>query len=55
VKKALEKAIGGDATPISAPTGEGIELLMDRIVSQLGSPEVQLSGAAADERPWSPL
>jgi GTPase involved in cell partitioning and DNA repair len=27
VKKALEKAIGGTAVPISAPTGEGIQQL----------------------------
>ena len=55
VKKALEKASGADATPISAPTGDGIEALMDKIVAQLASVETQPSESAADERPWSPL
>ncbi|MGI8612051.1 MAG: GTPase ObgE [Sphingomicrobium sp.] len=55
VKTALDKANGGDAIPISAPIGQGIEGLLDAIVEQLGSTEPQRAGAAADERPWSPL
>jgi GTP-binding protein len=55
LKKALEKASGADATPISAPTGDGIEALMDKIVAQLASVDTQPSESAADERPWSPL
>ena len=55
VKKALDKASGGDAIPISAPIGQGIETLLDAIVEHLGSTEAQPADAAADERPWSPL
>jgi len=54
VKKALDKATGVDAIPISAPTGEGIEPLLDAIVGKLGSDELQES-ETADERAWSPL
>ncbi len=55
VKRALEKASAAEAIPISAPTGEGIEALLDRIVSGLGSEQARDAEAAADERPWSPL
>jgi GTP-binding protein len=55
VKRALDKASGGDAMPISAPIGQGIEELLDAIVEQLGSAEPQPADAPADERPWSPL
>jgi len=55
VKKALDKASGGDAIPISAPIGQGIEALLDAIVDQLGSAQERESETAADERPWSPL
>jgi GTP-binding protein len=54
VKKALDKATGGDAIPISAPTGEGIEALQDAIVGRLGANEAQAS-ETNDERAWSPL
>ena len=56
VKKAVDKASGSDAIAISAPTGMGIEALLDAIVERLGNvPEQQTSDALADERPWSPL
>ena len=55
VKKALDKASGGDAIPISAPIGQGIDALLDAIVEQLGTPESQPAGAEAVDRPWSPL
>jgi len=55
VKKALDKASGGDAMPISAPIGQGIERLLDAIVEQLGSGEPQPAEVEAGERPWSPL
>ena len=55
VKKAVDKASGSDARPISAPIGQGIEELLDAIVEQLGSAEPQPADAPADERPWSPL
>jgi GTPase len=54
VKKALDKASGGDAMPISAPIAQGIEELLDAIVEQLGSGEPQPTDADTD-RPWSPL
>jgi GTPase len=54
VKKALDKATGADAIPISAPTGEGIETLLNAIVGRLGSDEARDS-ETADERAWSPL
>src|SRR5918993_1075663 len=55
VKKALEKATGGAAIPISAPTGEGIEPLLDAIVRRLGDAQDVDADEMADERPWSPL
>jgi GTP-binding protein len=54
VKKALDKATGAEAIPISAPTGEGIEPLLDAIVRRLGADETP-DTAASDERAWSPL
>ncbi len=54
VKKALDKATGADAIPISAPTGEGIEALLNAIVGKLGSDDARDS-EPADERAWSPL
>jgi GTP-binding protein len=55
VKKALEKATGGAAIPISAPTGEGIDALVDAIVERLGDAQEMDAEEIADERPWSPL
>src|SRR5918998_1063837 len=54
VKRALDKATGVAAIPISAPTGEGIEVLLDAIVRRLGADETP-DTAASDERAWSPL
>ena len=54
-KKALDKASGGDAIPISAPIAQGIETLLDSLVERLGSDEGRSARAAEDERPWSPL
>ena len=53
VKKALDKAMGGDAIPISAPIGQGIDALLDAIVEQLGSAESQPADAGVGD--WSPL
>jgi GTP-binding protein len=55
VRKSLEKASGVRVTPISAPTSQGIEALLDRIVDGLGEAQFQETDAASDERPWSPL
>ena len=54
VKMALDKATGGDAFPISAPTGEGIGALQDAIVGRLATNEARDS-ETSDERAWSPL
>jgi GTP-binding protein len=55
VKKALDKASGGDALPISAPIAQGIEELLDAIVERLGSGDLQPTKSDTDDRPWSPL
>jgi GTP-binding protein len=55
VRKALETATGGTVIPISAPTGDGIETLLDAIVGRLGADEAQPAKAEAGEQPWSPL
>jgi GTP-binding protein len=55
VKKAVDKASGSDAIAISAPTGQGIEALLDQIVERLGDAAAESAGELADERPWSPL
>ena len=54
VKKALDKATGLEALPISAPTGAGIEVLMDAIVGRLGADESR-ADESNDQREWSPL
>jgi GTP-binding protein len=55
LKTALDKACCDDAIPISAPTGQGIEALLDAIVERLGDVQAQDAEELADERPWSPL
>ncbi|MEO6581495.1 MAG: GTPase ObgE [Sphingomicrobium sp.] len=55
VKKAVDQASGCNAIPISAPTGQGIESLLDQIVERLGNVRDQSADHLADERPWSPL
>jgi GTP-binding protein len=55
VKKALDKASGRDALPISAPIAQGIDELLDAIVEPLGSGERQPADADTGGRPWSPL
>jgi GTP-binding protein len=54
VKKALDKASGGNAIPISAPTGERVEDLLDAIVTRLAADEGR-EPETTDERAWSPL
>ncbi|MEO5612060.1 MAG: GTPase ObgE [Sphingomicrobium sp.] len=55
VKKALDKVSGGDAIAISAPTGQGIETLLDQIVERLGTVQAKESEELADEGSWLPL
>ena len=53
--KALERDTGAIIFPISAPIGEGIEPLLDAIITRLGiAPEAPV-GAVKSERDWSPL
>jgi GTP-binding protein len=54
VKKALDMVTSGDAIAISAPTGEGIEPLLNAIVGRLGANEAP-DTEVNHERAWSPL
>ena len=55
VSKAIEKVSSTKPFAISAPIGEGIEPLLDAIITPLGDArEVEREDAEA-ERPWSPL
>jgi GTP-binding protein len=51
----LEKATGAQVFPISAPLGEGIEPLLDKVVETLGSASEPEREQAEAERRWSPL
>ncbi|MEO6198979.1 MAG: GTPase ObgE [Sphingomicrobium sp.] len=53
-QKALEKASGALVFPISAPLGEGIGALLDKIVEQLGDGGREAREEAV-ESDWSPL
>ena len=54
VSRELAKASGAQPFPISAPIGEGIEPLLDRIVESLGIVAEEREEAEVG-RPWSPL
>jgi GTP-binding protein len=53
----LQDAAGVRPFPISAPLGEGIEPLLDKVIEALGEgrAEGHDEPVEADERPWSPL
>jgi len=53
--QALEAASGAKIYPISAPIGEGVEPLLDKIVELLGDAARQAQEDAEPARPWSPL
>ena len=53
--KALEKSTGATVFPISAPLGEGIDVLLDAIIERLGDAAAESKEAAPDEKPWTPL
>ena len=55
VSRELARAAGARPFPISAPIGEGIEPLLDRIVESLGVAAEEEHEVAGNERPWSPL
>jgi GTP-binding protein len=51
----LEKATGATVFPISAPLGEGVGPLLDRIVETIGQAKQADPEETAPERNWSPL
>ncbi len=53
--KALEKATDARVFPISAPLDEGMEPLLDAVITRLGSAAEEDRALAEDARPWSPL
>jgi GTP-binding protein len=53
--KALQKETRAPIFPISAPLAEGMEPLLDSIITQLGEGAAETAGDAESERPWSPL
>jgi GTP-binding protein len=55
IVRELETASGFKPYPVSAPLGEGVEPLLDKIVEYLGDAARQAQEDAEPERPWSPL
>jgi|tagenome__1003787_1003787.scaffolds.fasta_scaffold20989960_10 GTP-binding protein len=55
VAQAVEEAAGSKPLPVSAPLGEGVEPLLDRIIELLGTAREEEREETAAERPWSPL
>jgi len=54
--EALADAAGVGPLPVSAPTGKGLEALLDRVVEALGSAPAGETEAQAEEmKDWSPL
>jgi GTP-binding protein len=54
-QSALSDAAGTDPLPVSAPTGEGLELLLDRIIEALGDEAAPAPAEAPEPGDWSPL
>jgi GTP-binding protein len=55
VAQEIEAASGFKPYPVSAPLGEGLEPLLDKIVEALGEGARRDREEAEPERPWSPL
>jgi GTP-binding protein len=56
VASAVEKAAGSKPLPVSAPLGEGLEALLDRVIESVGiAREEERADAGESERPWTPL
>ena len=53
--EALEDAAGVRPFPISAPLEEGMEQLLDAVITGLGGEPAEPETAGDSERPWSPL
>jgi GTPase len=55
VELELREATGTEPLPISAPLGEGVEALLDRLIETLGAEAELVEEAEEATRPWSPL
>jgi GTP-binding protein len=55
IKTDLKKATATAPFPISAPLGEGVEALLDRLIETLGAEAELVEKAEEASRPWSPL
>ena len=55
IKAELKAATGTAPLPISAPLGEGVEALLDRLIETLGAEAELVEEADEASRPWSPL
>jgi GTP-binding protein len=56
IVSAVRAAAGTAPLPVSAPLGEGVEQLLDRIIGTLSEARPEPQGKEAeDEKPWSPL
>ena len=55
IKADLMKATATAPFPISAPLGEGVEALLDRLIETLGAEAELVEEAEEASRPWSPL
>ena len=58
--KALKKASGVDPYPLSGASGEGLTVVLDKLVEEIGpmggtSELSAQSSASTEEEPWSPL
>ena len=56
IVSAVRAAAGTAPLPVSAPLGEGVEQLLDRIIGTLSEAGPEPQGKEAeDDKPWSPL
>ena len=55
VMTAVEKAAGIKPVPVSAPLGEGLDVLLDTIIASVGAAKAEERADLEAERPWSPL
>jgi GTP-binding protein len=55
VMTAVEKAAGTKPVPVSAPLGEGLDMLLDAIITSVGTAKADERADSESERSWSPL